>query len=86
MHKISIHDFFQINVKKVLVLERPSKASYPGAIVFPGGVAEQVDEVEDWLKFYRQFGVDDSKFKSIHKTCSNRSFIFNNDNGNSISR
>ncbi|XP_031623758.1 nucleoside diphosphate-linked moiety X motif 19-like [Contarinia nasturtii] len=71
---------------KVLVLERPSKASYPGAFTFPGGVTENSDQVEDWLKFYRKFGIDDSKFKSIIKTCSNRSFIFNHDGGNTISR
>lgn len=77
-------DYFDFH--QVLVLERPSKASYSGAIVFPGGMTEQVDEVEDWIKFYRQFGVDDTKFKSIQKSCPNRSFIFNNGNSNSISR
>lgn len=70
----------------MLVLERPSKASYPGALVFPGGVAEQSDQVEDWLNFYRTFGIDDTKFKSIIKTGSNRSFIFNQDTNNGISR
>lgn len=61
---------------QVLTLERPSKSSYPGAIVFPGGVCEEVDQVEDWLKFFKKFGVDDAKFKSITKSCTNRSFIF----------
>lgn len=69
----------------MFVLERPPQGSYPGAIVFPGGVTEQADQVEDWLKFYRKFGIDDSKFKSITKTCPNRSFIFKPDN-DSINR
>lgn len=68
---------------KVLVLERPSNASYPGSLVFPGGAAEQSDQVEDWLKFYRKFGVDDTKFTSIIKKCSKRSFIFQNHDNNS---
>lgn len=54
--------------------------------MFPGGVAEQSDQVEDWLNFYRKFGIDDTKFKSIIKTCSNRSFIFNHDTKNGINR
>lgn len=86
---MSIHFQFCINlndVVKVLVLERPSKATYPGALVFPGGAAEQIDQAEDWLKFFRKFGIDDSKFKSIIKTCSKRSFIFNHDSSDSISR
>lgn len=86
---LSVFFLFRINLNnfvKVLVLERPSKASYPGALVFPGGVAEQSDQAEDWLKFYRKFGIDDTKFKSIIKTCSKRSFIFNHDSSDSISR
>lgn len=71
---------------KVFVMERPAKGSYPGAIVFPGGVTEQADQVDDWLKFYRKFGIDDSKFKSIKKTCPNRSFIFKTDNSDCINR
>lgn len=33
--------------------------------------------MEDWLKFFRKFDIDDARFKSITKTCANRSFIFN---------
>lgn len=71
---------------KVLVLEREKKGSYPGALVFPGGVTENADHAKDWLNLYRKFGIDDSKFQSITKTCPNRSFIFQCDEGNSISR
>lgn len=71
---------------KVLVLKRPSNGSYPGAIVFPGGVVESADQTKDWLEFYRKFGVDDSKFKSINKTTPNRSFIFQCDNKDTLNR
>lgn len=71
---------------QVLVLERPSSASYSGAIVFPGGVVEQADQTDDWLKFYRKFGIDEANFKSITKTCPNRSFIFKPDSSDGICR
>lgn len=68
------------------MLQRPSKGSYPGAIVFPGGASEAVDHADDWLKFYHKFGIDESKFKSIIPTCTNRSFIFNQNSSDSISK
>lgn len=71
----------------MLVLKRPSNGSYPGAIVFPGGVTEpQADGTNDWLELYRKFGVDESKFKSVIKTTPNRSFIFQCDNKDLIHR
>lgn len=78
--------FFPVIIEKVFVLERPAKGSYPGAIVFPGGVTEKVDGIDDWLKFYHKFGVDESKFKSIIKTCPNRSFIFKPESSDYINR
>lgn len=77
------NDFFSL---KVLVLKRPSNGSYPGAIVFPGGTTEQSDETKDWLEFYRKFGVDESKFKSVTKSTPNRSFIFQCDNNDVLNR
>lgn len=71
---------------KVLVLKRPSNGSYPGANVFPGGTTEQADETKDWLEFYRNFGVNDSKLESVIKMTSNRSFIFKCDNNDILHR
>lgn len=68
------------------MLKRPSNGSYPGASVFPGGATEPADEAKDWVEFYRKFGVDESKFKSIIKTTPNRSFIFKCDDGNALNR
>lgn len=81
MRRFILICFFQ-----VLVLERPSKSTFSGAIVFPGGVTERVDEVDAWLTFFKKFGVDDAKFKSIIRTHPNRSFIFQQESSESINK
>lgn len=68
------------------MLQRPSRGSYPDAVVFPGGVTETVDEINDWLRFYQKFGVDDSKLKSLIPNCTKRPFIFDQSVKDNISR
>lgn len=50
---------------QVLVLERPSRSTFPGSHVFPGGVCEQSDESSDWLKQFKSCGLDETKLNSI---------------------
>lgn len=57
-------------------MERPSRSTFPGGFVFPGGVAETTDESEEWLKFYESFGIDDRKLQTINSYEFNRPAVF----------
>ncbi len=42
---------------RVLMLKRSSKSKFmPNAYVFPGGVVDQTDFDQDWLKIFEKFG------------------------------
>lgn len=72
---------------QVLTLQRPPVSSYPEAVCFPGGVTENADHVDDWIKFYKKSGVNESDLVSLTKKKPNgRPFIFQPDANTAISR
>lgn len=56
---------FSYDYWQVLMLERPSRGSFPGGYVFPGGMAEKSDESSRWLRLFESAGIDVTKLNSI---------------------
>ncbi|CAH0405182.1 unnamed protein product [Chilo suppressalis] len=50
----------------VLLQTRAVSASFPNSVVFPGGVAEPVDENVDWLHHLQSFGYTQNDFNAFH--------------------
>lgn len=67
-------------------MQRPSKTSYPDGVVFPGGVTERADHVDDWIRFYQKLGIDNTKLNSLTKNYTKRSFIFQPDGDAAVSK
>lgn len=50
---------------QVLLLKRPTKLSFPGGTVFPGGIQEKSDESDEWLTHIKNSGIEDCHLKRL---------------------
>lgn len=73
----------QFNYKLLTVQRSNTMKFMPNLYAFPGGVIENADSLEDWLKLYETFGLGKHYFDLVPK---NRSPIFNNFIENEVPR
>ncbi|XP_041975108.1 nucleoside diphosphate-linked moiety X motif 19-like [Aricia agestis] len=62
----------------ILLQTRPHTASFSNSIVFPGGVTEEADADESWLRLISSFGFTQEDFASLHKPGTNISIFASN--------
>lgn len=50
----------------IIFQKRSSKSAfYPNAVVFPGGTYEDCDSSEDWLNYFKSFGILQNNFNKF---------------------
>ncbi|XP_038207639.1 nucleoside diphosphate-linked moiety X motif 19 isoform X1 [Zerene cesonia] len=62
----------------ILLQTRTHNASFSNSVVFPGGVSEEADADDHWLRLFTSFGYTQRDFEALHRPDAPTNLIFQN--------